>query len=167
MHLLTARGIRSFSTVCGKGLFEFLYRPRLPEGIVIIAAEHLEECPLRPFVIFRITGPDLPRPVVRKADPVQLLPVSGYVLRRSDGRMLSRLDGILFRRQAEGIISHGMQDIEPAQSLVAAEYVARYIAERMAHMKPRPRRIWEHVQYVIFRFRWILHRLECLMVSPV
>ena len=35
-----------------------------PKVVVIPAAEHLEESPLRPFVVGRVTGTDFPRPIV-------------------------------------------------------------------------------------------------------
>ena len=60
--------------------------------------EHLNESPLCPFVIMRVTSTYFPVPIERESDFVQLLPVTGYVFFCGNGRMLSGLNRILFCR---------------------------------------------------------------------
>ena len=167
MQLCSAGCIQSFRTMFRECLLKLFYRSGFLQGIAVIAAEHLKKSPLGPLVIFRVTCTHFTRPVIRKAYPVQLFTVPRYILRRRDRRMLAGLDCILLSGKAERIVPHRMKHVEPAQSLVPAEYVTGYIPERMADMKSRPRWIREHIKHVILRPGRILHCLECLMVSPV
>ena len=80
--------------------------------------------------------------------------------------MLAGLYGILLSRKPERVISHWMQHIEAAQTLVTAINVTGYIPERMSHMKSGTGRIWEHVQHIIFRLGIINICLESLIGSP-
>ena len=81
--------------------------------------------------------------------------------------MLAGLDSILLRRKSEGIITHRMEDIEALQALVAGEDVAGNVTEGMADMESRPRRIREHVQYIILRLGSILGCLKGMVLSPI
>ena len=128
---------RRTAALC-KCAFQFFDRTGLLRIIVVPAAEHFEECPLGPFVIFRVAGADFAGPVVGETYAVQLLAVTGYIVVGCLLGMLAGLDGILFCRKAEGIIAHRMQDIESSEPLVAAVDVAGYIAEGMSDVKSRP-----------------------------
>src|SRR5690606_15884759 len=90
---------------------------------IVPGIEQLHEDPLCPTVIPRIACTHLPAPVKRKANMVQLFAVALDVGLGGNCRMLSRLDGILFGRQTKGIVSHGMQYIEPPESLVPGKNV--------------------------------------------
>jgi len=61
--------------------------------------------------------------------------------------MLSRLDGVLFGRKPEGIVTHRVQNVKTPQPFVAAEYVASDITQRVPDVQPRARRVGEHVQH--------------------
>ena len=133
---------------------------------IVVGVEHLDKCPLRPLVVLRIAGHDHSTPVVREADVVQLFPVPVGIDLGGDGRMLSRLDRILLRRQTIGIISHRVQDIESAEPLVPTQYVRGNVAERMPHMETGSRGIREHIQAVKLLLRWLLRDLVYIVVSP-
>ena len=49
--------------------------------------------------------------------------------------MLTRLDGILLRREAESIVSHGVQHIEALLPFVTGIYIGGDIAQRVPHMQ--------------------------------
>ena len=75
-HFLFLEGVESGPLLCREGLvlgagcihrrtaalckcaFQFFDRTGLLRIIVVPAAEHFEECPLGPFVIFRVAGAD-------------------------------------------------------------------------------------------------------------
>ena len=65
--------------------------------------------------------------------------------------MLSGLDGILFRRESESVVTHRVKDIESLETLVACIYVAGDVTERMTYVKTCAGRIRKHIQDIIFR----------------
>ena len=105
----------TFSLRCrsARGRSQLLDRAGLLPVVAVVGAEHFEERPLRPFVVARIAGADFAVPVEREADFVQLLAVAGDVLLGGDGRMLARLDGVLFGRKAEGVVAIGCSTLKP------------------------------------------------------
>src|SRR5690606_14104832 len=64
----------------------------------VIRIEQLNKNPLCPLVIFRFRSSYFPAPIKRKTDFVQLLTIPLNIGFRSNGRMLSRLNGILLGR---------------------------------------------------------------------
>ena len=110
-------------------------RASLAKRSVVITVEHLEEGPLSPFVIIRITGANLAVPIVRETNLVKLAAVTGDVVFCCYLRMLSGLDGILLCRKAECIITHGVKHVEALQPLVTGNYIAGNISKRMSYMK--------------------------------
>src|SRR4029077_14916525 len=70
------------------------------------------------------------------------------VLARGDGGMLSRLDRVLFRRQAECVPAHWMKDVAAAHTFVARHNVCRGVTFGMPDVQPRAARIREHVEDV-------------------
>ena len=128
--------------------------------------KHLDKCPLRPLVILRIAGHDHSAPVVGETNVVQLHPIPVGIDLGGDCRMLSGLDRILLCRQTIGIISHGVQDIEAAESLVPTQYVRGNVAKRMPHMETRSRGVREHIQAVKLPLRWLLRDFIYIVVSP-
>ena len=86
--------------------------------ITEVTVEHLDKCPLRPFVIPGIAGTDFSVPIVRETDLIHLFPVAVDIFLRRDRRMLPGLDGVLFRRQPVSVVTHGMQHVETFQVFV-------------------------------------------------
>ena len=149
-----------------EGSREFLDGAGLVGILVIPAAEHLEEGPLRPLVEFRVAGPHLPVPVVTEPYPVHLGTIAVYVDRRGLLRVLPGLDGILLRGKTEGVIPHGMEHVESFKPLVAGKDVTGDIAQRVAYVESGTRRIREHVQYVELRPGAVFPGLECALFGP-
>src|SRR5690606_27619038 len=126
----------------------------------------LDKDPLRPFVIIRVGGTYLPAPIKREPDLIQLFPVPIDIGLRGNGRMLSRLDGILFRWQPEGIVSHGMQHIKSLMPFIACINITGYISQGMPNMQSRPRWVGKHIQHVkLFLFR-IVFCFKSLVLGP-
>ena len=148
---LRAGGGEAVGTLLGKAGLELADGQRLAGRLVIIMLEQLQESPLRPLVVLRVAGTHLAVPVEREPNLVQLLAVAGNIPLRRNGGMLTRLDGILLGGQAIGVVTHRMQHIEAPQTLVACIDVARNIAQRMAHMQTRSRRIGKHIQNIVVR----------------
>ena len=129
----------------------------------------LLEYPLRPLVVLRVRRVDLAVPVVAEAERPDLLAEAVHVLLRGDGGMRAGLDRVLLGREAEGVPSHGMQDLEALHALVAAEHVGRGVPLGMPYMQTSPGWIREHVEAVKLRLLAArsLRRLESLVLQPV
>ena len=166
MQFLTASYIQTFGTFLFKMCYQLADRLSLMTRIAIEAVEHLLESPLRPVVISRIAGTHFAVPVERETNLVQLLTIAGDISRSSDRRMLSRLNGILFGRQAVCIVSHRIQHIESLQTLVACINVTGNVSQRMTYVKTGSRRIREHVQHIELLFGFIFDNLIGLSVHP-
>ncbi len=110
--------------------------------------EHLDECPLRPFVITGVACADFTVPVITEPYAVELAAIACYVFTCGNLGMLPCLDGILLGRKPVGIITHRMKHIEAAQPLIACIDVGSYVSQRMAYMQPGSRRIREHVKHI-------------------
>ena len=108
----------------------------------------LQEDPLRPLHVGRIGGVDLARPVVGEPDRVDLPLEVGDGLLGGDARVDAVLDGVVLRRQAEGVPAHRVQHAEPLHPLPARDDVGRRVALAVADVKARARRVREHVQGV-------------------
>ena len=80
--------------------------------------------------------------------------------------MLTCLDGVLLCRQAEGIIAHGMKDIEALESLVAGVDVACYIAQGMSHVQTCSRRVGKHVEHIVLRLGFVFRYLVGTFSGP-
>ena len=81
--------------------------------------------------------------------------------------MLARLDRILFRWQSEGIVTHRMQHIEAAQSLVARNDVAGDVAERMPNVQACATGIREHVERIELRLGQVVLDAVGLVGPPL
>ena len=119
--------------------------------IAIPMIKHLLKSPLCPFIIIGIAGAYLTIPIVAKTYFVELFAITRDILFGSNGRVLTRLNGILLGRQPVRIKTHRMQYVITLQTLVAAIYVGSNITQRMPYMQTRSRRIREHIQYIKFR----------------
>src|SRR5687768_9349571 len=103
----------------------FKYHYQFPDrlchtlGLVVPAVEDLQEYPLRPFIIIRITGTQLPAPVITEPDVFQLAAECPDILICCDCRMLTCFDGVLFCRESEAVVAHRMQHIETFQPFIS------------------------------------------------
>ena len=59
-----------------------------------------------------------------------------------------RINGILFGWQPEGVPSHRVQDVVASHAAVSADDVGADVSDRMPHMQPLSRGIWEHVEAI-------------------
>ena len=69
----------------------------------------------------------------------------GNIRLRRDPGMLPGLDGVLLRRQPEGIVAHGMQNVAALHPLVAGVDVCRDITQRVSDMQPYAGGVGEHI----------------------
>ena len=83
--------------------------------------EQLKENPLRPAVVGRIGGVDLAGIVEGEADFLQLLAEVVDVLLRYDGGVNLVLDGVVLRRQTEGVPADGEKDIAALHAALAGD----------------------------------------------
>ena len=115
-----------------------VHRSAFPVGEPLLV--HLQEDPLRPLVVLRARGVDLPAPVVHGADFLQLALHVGYVLRRADARMHLVGDGEVLCRQSEGIPPHRVQNVHALQGLVPTPDVAQHVAAPVPDVQPPSRK---------------------------
>ena len=108
----------------------------------------LQKDPLRPLVVIGVGGVDLAVPVVGEAQSLDLLPEAVDVLVRALPRVRSRFDGVVLRRQSEGVPAHGVQNVEALHAFEAAVYVGRGVALGVSDVQSGAGRIREHVQNV-------------------
>ena len=107
---------------------EFGYRPGLVFLGIVPALEHLQECPLRPLVVVGVAGAERAVPVEGETEPVKLAAIAGHVLVGGFFGVLPGLDGILLRREAEGVVAHRMQHVKALEPLVSGIDIACYVA---------------------------------------
>src|ERR1044071_9046043 len=79
--------------------------------------------------------------------------------------MHAPFDGGILRRQSERIPSHRMKHIEAAHALVARYHIADRVVSYVAHVDAA-RRIWKHLQDVIFRLARICMQAKRLLRFP-
>ena len=128
----------------------------------------LFEDPLGPLVELRIAGGDHLVPVIVKTKLLQLVAEGLDVFLREAFRMMSGGDRILFRRQAEAVVSHGMEDVIALHPLHAAYDVRGGISFRMAGMQAYAAGIGKHIQRVEFGLAEIPYVCpEGLVLFPV
>ena len=78
-------------------------------------------------------------------EPVELAAHVGDVGLGVGAGVLAGLAGVLLGRQPERVEAHRVQHVEAAHPLEADVHVGGDVAQRMAHVQPRPRRVREHV----------------------
>jgi len=128
---------------------QFGYRPGGIGLGVVPTVEELDEYPLSPAVVLDVGRRDAARPVVAEAEPADLALDVGDVLCRRLSRMHAVLDGVLFRGQAESVVTHWVQDVMACHAGVAADDVRGGVTLGVTDVQARSRRIWEHVQHVL------------------
>ena len=143
---------------------------RVPIDLRLLArdqagVEEVQEQLLLMLVIARIAGRDLARPVERQSHRLQL-----GSHRRDIGVSPFRRTGVVLHRgvfgwQPESVPAHRVEDVEPARAPITRHHIAHGVIAHMAHVDT-PRRIWEHLEDVIFRPRIVVNGLEDLRVRP-
>ena len=128
--------------------------------------EELQEDPLGPVIVFRISCIDLAVPVEGIAEAVQLLLEAGNVPLGHDARVDMVFDRVVFRGQAERVPAHRVQDIVAFHAALPRNDVKRGIGTRMPDVKPLARRVGELDKRVIFRFGKVIGGREGLFVVP-
>ena len=136
-------------------------------AVAVERVEQLEESPLRPFVITRLTGAHLAVPVVAKTDLVHLLAVAVDVLLGRHGGMRTRLDGVLLGGQTVGIVAHRVEHIEAFQPFVSCINIRGDIAQWVTYVQARTRGIREHIQDIEFRLIVVNINLIDFVVAPI
>lgn len=111
-----------------------------------VGVVELQEDPLRPFEVAWIGGVHFAIPIVGKSEAFQLSAKSIDVFFRRGAGMLTRFDGILFRRQSKGIPSHRVQDVVASHALVTSDDVRGGVALWVAYVQAGTAGIGEHVQ---------------------
>ena len=90
--------------------------------------------------------------------------------------MRAGLDGVLLRRQAEGVITQGMQDVFAQHAVVAGVDVRGDITERVPHVQACAGGVGEHVldEQLVVRQRAVrgqfadrVRRVKRAVVRPV
>ena len=104
--------------------------------------------PLRPFIIFGLGRINAAIPVKTKTDRLQLTGKIGNIFLCRNRRMHPGFNRIIFRRQAESVKSHRIQNIQAFHAFFAGNYVQSGIRTRMPDMQPRPRRIGKFDQRI-------------------
>ena len=127
--------------------------------------EKIEKDALLLLVVARIACRDLAAPVDRQTHALQLRPHGGDIVIGPFGRVPLVLHGGVFGRQAEGVPSHRMEDVEPFGPAVPRHDIAHGVVAHMAHVDA-PGGIWEHLEDVIFRARVLVRGLEGLAFLP-
>ena len=113
--------------------------------LVVPGIVDAREDPLGPTHVAGVDGGERAAVVEAQAHAVQLAAHVGDVRLGGHARMLTGLDRVLFRGQAEGVIAHGVQDVLALHAVVAARHIGGQIAQRVAHMQTLAGGVREHV----------------------
>ena len=131
--------------------FEFRNRLGLVFCLAEIRAVKLEENPLGPAHVFWVGCRDFSVPIVSESErfqlPAEVLDICGG----GDRWVLASLDRVLLCRQAERIITHGMQDVMTRHPLEAADDVGGGVAFRMTHVEACTAGVGKHIEHVVLR----------------
>ena len=133
------------------GQSHFAGRTPVDGNLVLIGQtffKKLDKHPLRPFVIFRITGGYAAVPVKAEADRFQLPGKVFDVGLGRNRRMHAGLDRIVFGRQPEGVKAHRIKHVKALHPFFARHHVKRGIGTRMPHVQPGAGRIGKFDQNV-------------------
>ncbi len=125
----------------------------------------LKEHPLRPLVVIGHTGFDLSVPIIAYAHGFKL---SGHVLYIGESpffRSDAVLDCRILRREAERIVTHGVQHIVAVHGLEPCHNIAYGIVAHMTHVQIA-RRIGEHLKRIVFRLGAVLGHFESAVLLP-
>ena len=143
---------------------------RVPIDLALLAVhqpliEEIDEQLLLLRVIFRIAGGDLAAPVQRQAHALELAAHGVDILIGGCLGMDPALQRGVLRRHAEAVPSHRVQDIVALGPSVARDHISHGVIAHMAYMDASGR-IWEHLQNIVFRPRFVLFRAVDFGVIP-
>ena len=99
------------------------------------ALEHAQEQPLVPFVVGRIAGGHLARPVDRQPHRLHLLFHVGDVVPGPGGRCHAVFHRGVFGGQAKGVPAHRHEDVVAAHAQLAIKDVVDRVVAHMAHVQ--------------------------------
>ena len=128
--------------------------------------EELQEDPLRPLVVAGVRGVDLAVPVEAEAEHLELLAEVVDVLLGDNGGVDVVLDGVVLRRQAEGVPPDGEEHVVALQALLAADDVHGRVGARVADVQARARGIRELDQRVVLGLGEVVAGGEGLLLLP-
>jgi hypothetical protein len=121
-------------------------------GALLLVGEpllvELQEDPLRPLVVARVSGGELVAPVHHEPGALQLPAEVVDVARDQLCRMDANLDGEVLRVDAERVVAERLEDGVPLQPLESSIDVVPREREEVAHMEPLGARVGEHHQRI-------------------
>src|SRR5690606_22697381 len=97
--------------------------------------EHLQEQPLVPFVVGRVAGAHFARPVDRQPHRLHLLFHVGDVVVGPFGRGDAGFHGGVLGRHAEGVPTHGHEDVVSAHAQLAGHHVVDGVVAHVTHVE--------------------------------
>ena len=103
--------------------------------LVVPGIVDAREDPLGPAHIAGVNRREGATVIETQSHAVQLAGHVGDVGKRGDARVLPGLHGVLFRGQAEGVITHGVQHVLALHAVVAGDHVGGEVAQRVAHVQ--------------------------------
>ena len=151
------RGTLGFAVACGVQVFgaprgqvrhKRFDRLRALALLVVPGSEQLNKNPLRPTIVVGVAGLHLAAPVKTQTEAVQLLAVALDVDLGRDGGVLAGLNGVLLCGEAKGVKAHRVQHVEALVAFKTADDVTGNVAERVADVQARTRRIGKHIEHV-------------------
>ncbi len=151
--------VRQHRAALGTPIHAALFPVRQP------ALQHAQKEPLVPAVILRLTGRELPPPVVAEAETPQHALKFGNIFVGPLARVSIVFDCRVFCRQAEGIPAHRVQHIESAHALHARYNVPNSVIAHVAHVH-RAARVRQHFQHVILGLRRVHVRIKYARLRP-
>ena len=113
--------------------------------LVVPGIVDAREDPLGPAHVAGVDGGERTTVVEAQAHTVQLAAHVGDVRLSGHARVLAGLDCVLFGRQAEGVVTHGVQDVLALHAVVAAHHVGGQVAQRVADVQALAGRVGKHV----------------------
>jgi len=131
------------------------------------ALEHLEEDPLRPPHVPRVSGVDLACPVVAEAEHLELPAKGRDVLCGRLARARVRRDRVLLGGETEGVPAHRVQDVGAAHAREPRHDIGGRVPLGVADVEPGPRRVREHVEDVELLFALAAPGTKGLALLPV
>ena len=114
------------------------------------ALQHAQKEPLIPAIVFGLACRDFTRPVITEAHAAELALHGLDVCVGPLARVAVVLDGRVLGGKAEGVPSHGVQDVEAAHPFIAGQGVADGVVADVAYVQ-RSARVGQHLQHVILR----------------
>ena len=125
-----------------------------------------EEDPLRPAVIIRQAGVDLPIPVIAGANALQRALIAGGELRYHLSGIAAEANRLVFGRLAEGVPAHRVQDVEAGHALETAEGVSGDVVLQVPDVETRAGGVREELQTVELRLSGMVRGAESALRLP-